>query len=65
MSLKIGICKSSWTQNDAAPNLGRFLVLLAGRVHRRTPQRNGKNCNPQQEPPMLIRSPMPSTGGDA
>lgn len=49
MSLKIGICKSSWTQNDAAPNLGRFIVLLAGRVHRRTPQRNGKNCNPQQE----------------
>jgi GNAT superfamily N-acetyltransferase len=24
VSLKIGISKSSWTQNDAAPNLGRF-----------------------------------------
>jgi hypothetical protein len=49
VSLKIGICKSSWTQNGAAPNLGRFIVLLAGGVYRRTPQRNGKNCNPQQE----------------
>ena len=49
VSLKIGICKSSWTQNDAAQNLGRFIVQLTGGVHRRTPQRNGKKCNPQQE----------------